>query len=153
MVVGALKQAGSGCYCPENVLVRALVADLVTRDEVVILDMEAGVEHLSRGVVEKVDALLIVTEPSRVGLASAARISGMAAQLGIRRVFLVGNKIRGSEEEEFIRAGAGDLVLIGSIPYFPETASAERRGERASDGLRSAVAAVRDAMDSALEAG
>ncbi len=154
LVVGALKRAGSGCFCPENTLVRALVANLVTRDEVMIFDMEAGVEHLSRGVVEQVDALLVVSEPSRVGLASAGRISRLAAELGIRRVLAVGNKVRDESEREFMRSGApAGVRFIGFIPFIPEIADGERQGSGPCAQLRDAAREVRDRLVEELRAG
>ena len=127
LVLGEVKGAGSGCYCPENVLLRALVNHLVLeRKEVVILDMEAGIEHLSRGSVASVDALLAVTEPSSVSVETTKRIEKMAKDLGLKRVLAVGNKIAGPEDEDFLRQNLGDIKIAAFLPRREEVQKAER---------------------------
>ena len=106
--LGTIKQGGSGCICPESALLRNLVTHLlVARNEVVILDMEAGIEHLGRGTASAVDAFLIVTEPVRRSLDTANRIRQLAADIGVARCYLVGNKVQDDADRAFIEAHAG----------------------------------------------
>ena len=122
LVMGGLqKRGGSGCFCPESAFLRALLAHLlVGREDVVILDMEAGIEHLGRGTSQAVDALIVVVEPSRRSIETALRIQGLASDLGVRKVFVVGNKVRDAEDEDFIRAHLSGMELLGVIRYDRE---------------------------------
>lgn len=127
LVLGEVKTAGSGCYCPENVLLGALVSHLVlARKEVVILDMEAGIEHLSRGSIGSVDALLAVTEPSSTSVETTHRIEKMARQLGLKRVLAVGNKITAAADEDFLRRNLKEIEIAAFFPWREEVRRAER---------------------------
>ena len=118
LVMGAEKGGGGGCFCPESAFLQALLAHLlVGRDDVVILDMEAGIEHLSRGTSQGVDAFLIVVEPSRRSIETAFRIKKLAEDLMVRNVFVVGNKVREPEDTEFIEKHTSGIEFLGSISY------------------------------------
>lgn len=118
LVMGTEKGGGGGCFCPESAFLQALLAHLlVGRDDVVILDMEAGIEHLSRGTAQGVDAFLIVVEPSRRSIETAFRIKELAADLKVRNVFVVGNKVREPADTAFIKQHALGLEFLGSICY------------------------------------
>lgn len=118
MVMGSVKKGGGGCICPESAVLKALMAHLlVYRDEAVILDMEAGIEHLGRATAQSVDRLLIVVEPGRRSMETARTIAGLAADIGLHRISLVGNKIRSGQDREFILAEAGGLDCIGFLPF------------------------------------
>ncbi|MAF11198.1 carbon monoxide dehydrogenase [Candidatus Poribacteria bacterium] len=118
---GAAREGGSGCFCPESAFLRALMAHLLFgRDDVAILDMEAGVEHLTRGTAQGVDALIVAVEPGRRSIETARRIRGLAGDLGIGRVWAVASKTRGDEDREFVASELGDVELIASIPYSAE---------------------------------
>jgi len=118
MVMGRMKRGGTGCYCPENALLQALVTHLLlARNEVVILDMEAGIEHLGRGTAKAVDKLIVVVEPSRRSLETAHRVDKLAKDIGLQNVAVVGNKIRSQSEEEFIVSGLPGFEFLGFIPY------------------------------------
>ncbi len=118
MVMGRIKKGGSGCYCPENALLRALLVHLlVARDEVVILDMEAGIEHLGRGTAKAVDKLIIVVEPSRRSVETAYRIAKLAKDIGLQNIAVVGNKVRSQSEREFIISSLPGFEFLGFIPY------------------------------------
>lgn len=100
LVMGALSNAGGGCACDANALLKALLAHLVLeREEWVVVDMEAGVEHLGRGTVAKVDRLLVVSEPSMRSLETAAEVSRMARELGLTRQVLVLNRATREQAE------------------------------------------------------
>ncbi len=131
IVMGRAEQAGEGCMCPANAVLRALMRHLVVeRGEAVVMDMEAGVEHLKRGTAEHVDALLVVAEPYRASLSVASHIIRLAGQLGIRRVFLVGNKVRGAGDRRALEelASREGVSLLALIPYDPEIEEAARTG-------------------------
>jgi len=118
MVMGQIKNGGTGCYCPENALLRALLTHLlVGRDEVVILDMEAGIEHLGRGTVKAIDKLIIVVEPGRRSVETAHRISKLAQDIGLSNIAVVANKIRSQAEREFLISSLPSFEFLGFIPY------------------------------------
>ncbi len=126
--LGTIKQGGSGCICPESALLRSLVTHLLlVRDEVIIMDMEAGIEHLGRGTAEAVDVFLIVAEPNRRSLATAAQIRRLALDIGLTRCYLVGNKIRAGDQA-FLEANSGGLPLVGLIREDGRVTEADREG-------------------------
>ena len=118
MVMGRMKRGGSGCYCPENALLQALVTHLLlARNEVVILDMEAGIEHLGRATAKAVDKLIVVVEPGRRAVETAYRVSKLAQDVGLRNVAVVGNKVRSQSEREFLISSLSGFEFLGFIPY------------------------------------
>lgn len=150
MVMGGVQKGGGGCVCPENVLLRSLVRHLLLeRDEVVILDMVAGVEHLGRATADGVDALIVVVEPGQRSIQTAHAIRRLAADIHIRRIFAVGNKVRTPEEETFVRQSLGDIPLLGVIHYHPEVIEADRRGMAPMD-IGGAVVAEIEQIQRAL---
>jgi CO dehydrogenase maturation factor len=129
LVMGKSKAAASGCYCPENVLLRRLLKHLVVeRDEVVIVDMEAGIEHLTRGTAGSVDAFVVVVEPGQRSIQTAGVVRDMARELGVKKVFVVANKVRGQDDVDFIRAGIGGMGLIGHISFHDDVMEADMKG-------------------------
>ena len=126
LVMGQVKRGGSGCYCPENALLAALMAHLIiARNEVLILDMAAGIEHLGRGTARAVDRLIIVVEPGRASIETAKRIMDLAEDIGLKNISLVGNKISGQKDEDFIRGKLVDYNILGFIPYDKGLVDAE----------------------------
>ncbi len=118
LVTGKSKEAASGCYCPENVFLRRLLKHLVVdRHEIVIVDMEAGIEHLTRGTTEAVDAFIVVVEPGQRSIQTANTVKEMAKGLGVKRVFVVANKVRGEDDLGFIRRLLPDAHILGSINF------------------------------------
>lgn len=143
--LGTIKMGGSGCICPESALLRNLVTHLlVARDEVVIMDMEAGIEHLGRGTAAAVDAFVIVAEPSRRSLDTALRIRKLAGDIGINRVFLVGNKIESPSDLDFIRQQVSDIPLAGSLPVDDRVSQADREGVPVFDAAPELVDRARE---------
>lgn len=129
IATGRSKEAASGCYCPENAFLRRLIKHLVTeRGEVVIIDMEAGVEHLTRGTAEGVDAFIVVVEPGLRSLQTARSVNSLARGLGIRKVVAVANKVGSREELEFIKKNLDNISLLGAISYNPLIVEADIRG-------------------------
>ncbi|KKN02057.1 hypothetical protein LCGC14_1121590 [marine sediment metagenome] len=119
IVTGKSRKAATGCYCPENVLLRRLLRHLIVeRDEVVILDMEAGIEHLTRGTTEAMDAFIVVVEPGQRSIQTAHTVKRLAGELGIQDVMVVANKVRGEADIEKIRQTISDgMRLLGSLSY------------------------------------
>ncbi len=130
LTMGTVKSGGTGCLCPESALLRSLVTHLLLRrDEVLILDMEAGVEHLGRGTATAVDAFLVVVEPGRRSIQTAHAIRALAKDLGIEHVYVVGNKIATGEDETFIVQQLPDFRVLGFLPNDPMALLSDRRGE------------------------
>lgn len=118
VVLGGVRRGGGGCACSANTLLRALLRHLILkREEAAVVDMEAGVEHLGRATAQGVDALIVVVEPDRRSLDTAARILPLAQELGLRHIVAVGNKVRNREDETFIRGGLpSSLPLLAMVP-------------------------------------
>jgi CO dehydrogenase maturation factor len=118
MVMGRIKRGGSGCYCSENVLLRALISHLLlARNEAVIIDMEAGIEHLGRATASAVDQLIVVVEPSRRSVDTAYTINRLAQDIGLRNIAVVGNKLHRQSEKEFLISSLPSFKFLGFIPY------------------------------------
>lgn len=129
MVMGKVKRGGSGCYCAENTLLQSLMAHLlVTRNEVVILDMAAGIEHLGRATARAVDKLIIVVEPGRKSIETALRIRNLARDIGVTAIAVVGNKIRNDADHEFVTTNMAGFEFLGFIPYDQAITDAEISG-------------------------
>ena len=112
IVMGKVNKAGGGCLCPENTFVKNLLSHLVVaRKDTVIMDMVAGTEHIGRGTAGSVDAFLIVTEPTHLGINTAKRIEALAKGLGIKKVFFIANKINGPKDTSFVKENLKDNFL------------------------------------------
>jgi CO dehydrogenase maturation factor len=139
--LGAVKMGGGGCICPESAVLRALVTHLLLRrDEAVLLDLYAGVEHLGRATA--VDAMLIVVEPTRRSLGTAAQIKALAGDLKLTRLFLVGSKVQSDEDRRLIESGSPGLPVLGHLPLDDAVRRADLEGKSAYDlspALRQAV--------------
>lgn len=134
LVLGTV-QAGAGCICPESVLLKNLVTYLVLeRDEVVILDMEAGVEHLGRATAGAVNRLIIVVEPGKRAIETLERVKELATGIGIKNLAVVGNKVRGENDKKFILENSRDIPVIGLLPFSEGMVDADREGLPASEG-------------------
>jgi len=130
LVMGTIERGRRGCACPENILLREVLNHLVLQNrEHVVVDMEAGIEHLGRGTAEGVDWMLVVVEPGWASLETAARVAALARDLGIRRVEAVANKISGTADLEFIRANLAALPLAGALPLDPGLELEARTGQ------------------------
>jgi CO dehydrogenase maturation factor len=132
IVMGTVKSANSGCACAANAVVRALLRHLVVeRDEVVILDMEAGVEHLGRGTATNVDVMLIVADANMKALEAARHIHGLASNAGLKQIFLVGNRIGSDAQRSAVESYADKygLKVLDFVPFDPLVAEAEMQGE------------------------
>ena len=129
MRLGGVKKGGGGCICPESTLLKALVMHVVlSRDEVVVMDMEAGIEHLGRATASAVDRLIIVVEPGRRSVETAGNIRKLASEIGLNSIALVGNKIRGKKDREFLLNNLSGFDFLGFIPYDDALIEADLNG-------------------------
>ncbi len=151
LVMGTIDRGRRGCACPENVLLRELLRHLVVAaGEHVVVDMEAGIEHLGRGTAEGVDAMLVVVEPGWASLQTAARVAALARDLGIARVQAIANKIHRAEDVAFIRNELTDLPLVATVAFDPEIEREARTGKHRQN---SALAGEMTRLAGALDAG
>jgi CO dehydrogenase maturation factor len=159
IVAGGVTHGGAGCACPQGVLLRRLLDHVVLEaDEAVIVDFEAGLEHLGRRTAEAVDRMLVVVDPSRASVETARRIRRLASEIGVSRVQVVGNQIRSVEDETWLAGELDGLELIGSIPWDDEVMRAERTGRpiaQLQGNVLDAVARLADKLGrmATLEAG
>ncbi len=129
MVMGAFKTGGGGCYCPENAMLKALVTHLLLdRKEVVIMDMEAGIEHLGRGTAQAVDRLLVVVEPGRRSVETARTVRKLATDIGLVRIGVLANKVRGPQDRAFLEEHMEGFEILGMIPYSERVIEADMGG-------------------------
>ncbi|UCH23902.1 MAG: AAA family ATPase [Deltaproteobacteria bacterium] len=129
MRLGGVKKGGAGCICPESTLLKALVTHIVlARDEVVVMDMEAGIEHLGRATAKAVDKLIVVVEPGRRSLDTAGHIRKLAAEIHLDHIVVVGNKVRSSNDEEFLKTNLPDFEFLGFLPYDAALIEADLEG-------------------------
>lgn len=134
MRLGGVKKGGAGCICPESTLLKALVTHIVlARDEVVVMDMEAGIEHLGRGTAQAVDKLLVVVEPGRRSIDTAGHIRTLASEIGLANIAVIGNKIRGLKDEDFLKKHLPDFDYLGSLPYDDTLIEADLAGKSPYD--------------------
>lgn len=132
LILGGLKKGGGGCFCPENALLKTLLKYLLTsREEIILIDMEAGIEHLSRGTAQSVDALVIVIDSGRKSWQTAWTIERLARELAIKNIFIVANRIRSDEEKKQILS---ELPLLGFIPFGQDILEQDQSGNYRFDG-------------------
>lgn len=144
LVMGTVDTGGTGCVCPEHVMLKAMLSSLVFRkDDVVIMDMEAGLEHLGRGTASMMDQFVVVIEPGARSIQTYTRIKSLAADIGVMRVRVVANKIRNESDRDFIRSRIPEDDLLGFITYNPEIIDADRRGLSPFDCSPSALEEIR----------
>ena len=124
LVMGTIKRGGGGCACPEHAFLKSLLSHLIiNREEWVLLDMEAGIEHLGRGTALGVDEMIVVVEPSRTSIETAHRIKGLSHDIGIRSLKIVGNKIQEPAEREYLEDQLKDFDVLGYLDYSDEIRS------------------------------
>jgi CO dehydrogenase maturation factor len=156
MVMGTVKSGGSGCLCAENALIRTLIQHLILyRDEVVVLDMEAGLEHMGRAVTQGVDAMIAVVEPGMRSVQTAFELRRLAADIGLQHTFVVANKVNRPEEEAILREKTEGFIWLGAMPYDAGAIEADLRGESpfARPGpLAEAVREIHSRLDAELAA-
>lgn len=134
LAMGTVKEGGGGCVCPESVLLKALMRHiLLEREDVVIMDMEAGIEHLGRGTAESVDALVIIAEPGLRSVQTANTTARLARQIGIEKLFVVFNKVIEDSEVEGLKEDMSDVEFLGDVHYSEAVRKADLEGKSAYD--------------------
>lgn len=147
LTLGTVDVGGSGCVCPEHVLLKRLIMHLVLRaDEVVIMDMEAGIEHLGRGTAGSVDEFIVVIEPGARSIQTYEKVKQLATDLGVKQVKVVANKVRDEEDEEYIRQNIKD-DLLGFVHYNTEVIDADRKGKSPFDFSDKAIEEIKQIKD------
>ncbi len=148
LVLGTVQRGGGGCICPESALLKNLVRHLfVGRSEVVILDMEAGLEHLGRGTASAVDAFIVVVEPGQRSLQTAQAVKRLAEDIGIHDVYMVGNKVRSERDRQFILESLPEDKVLGFLPFSEKAIEADIAGMAVFDTDPQLVAAARQIRD------
>lgn len=152
--MGSVDLGGSGCICPESAMLKTLFTHLLFRkDDILMLDMYAGVEHLGRATVDFVDAMLVVVEPTRRSLGTAEQIKGLAQDIGLTRLWLVGNKVRNPDEAAFLEQETPGLPVLGLLPADLAVQEADRTGVAVYDyvpALRQAAEQMASRLEAAL---
>ena len=131
LVLGGIEEPASGCLCPENALIKTLLFNLlVKRNEVIVVDFEAGLEHLGRGTAKGIDVMLVVTEPSQKSLDLCSKIIDLSKKLGVVNIFLIANKIFDDSQLSVIndRIKSWKIPLYHSIPFDLEIGKADLKG-------------------------
>ena len=145
LVMGTVDVGGSGCVCPEHVMLKAILSTLTYRkNDVVIMDMEAGLEHLGRGTASNMDQFIVVIEPGSRSVQTYRNVKRLAKDLGVKQVRVVANKIRDEQDEEFIRNAIPAEDFLGFIHYNPEIMDADRQGKSPYDFSPTAIEEIRN---------
>lgn len=144
LLLGTVETGGGGCVCPEHVMLKRIINHLILRsDDVVIMDMEAGLEHLGRGTCESMEQFIVVIEPGARSVQTYKNVKRLAEDLGVRQVRVVANKVRNAEDEEFIKSKIPEEDLLGFIHYNTEVIDADRQGKSPYDFSESITDEIR----------
>lgn len=150
VVVGDIQRGGGGCFCPENVMLKSLLSYVfIERDEYVIVDMEAGLEHLGRGTTEYVDALIVVVEPGQRSFHTARQVKKLSDDLGIKNLYIVGNKVMNEGDERLIRENLKEFSFLGVMAYNESIMEADKQGVSPYDmdpAIKAEVEGIIDAL-------
>ena len=143
--MGTVDVGGSGCVCPEHVMLKAILSSLTYRkNDVVIMDMEAGLEHLGRGTAANMDQFIVVIEPGARSVQTYRNVKRLACDLGVKRVRVVANKVRNESDEAFVRGAIPPEDLLGCIHYNPDIIDADRQGKSPYDFSPEAIEEIRN---------
>ncbi|MBW1615020.1 MAG: AAA family ATPase [Deltaproteobacteria bacterium] len=154
MKLGGVKKGGGGCICPESTLLKALVMHVVLlRDEFVIMDMEAGIEHLGRATATGVDKLIIVVEPGQRSIDTALNIKQLASEIALKNIVIVGNKIRNKKDEDFLKTRLADFKFLGFIPYDNQLIEADLNSTASYDIDSEAKIKAKEIVDNLIKRG
>lgn len=151
LVLGTVETAGGGCVCPENVMLRMIINNLILhKNEIAILDMEAGLEHLGRGTTAGMDQFVVVIEPGARSVQTYRNVKRLAEQLGVKKVRVIANKIRDKADEDFIKSRIPAEDLLGLVHYNTEVIDADREGASPydfSEKTKAEITAIKEIMD------
>jgi len=152
LVTGTINEGGHGCFCPESAVLRALLQHMILyHDDVVVMDMEAGVEHIGRATTKSMDRLLIVVDPGARSQTAATRIRKLAADIGLSKISIIGNRVRNEEDEKRIRENLSDFDILGFVSDDENISAADREARRPYDDLDKAPAVFKQIVDKLLE--
>ncbi|MDD4690714.1 MULTISPECIES: AAA family ATPase [Eubacterium] len=154
LTMGTVDLGGSGCVCPEHVLLKMLTTHLVLYEkDMVIMDMEAGIEHLGRGTASAVDAFITVVEPGVRSIQTYKRVCKLAADIGIHQVYVIGNKIRGQKDRDFLTQRIGAENIVGFIDYQDSISESDRNEHSPYDvpAIREMTAKLGDAIETIVQ--
>lgn len=144
LIMGTVDTAGSGCVCPEHIMLKRLISHLIIQNEdVVIMDMEAGLEHLGRGTAGNMEQFIVVIEPGARSIQTYKKVKQLATELGVKQVGVVANKVRGEDDEKYIRERIPAEDLLGFIHYNKEVIDADRCGKSPYDFSNTVVNEIR----------
>ncbi|MCL2095789.1 MAG: AAA family ATPase [Oscillospiraceae bacterium] len=136
VVLGGTNKGGGGCACPENTFIRSLVTDLVLyKNQTLVMDMEAGIEHLGRSTAMGVDVMIIIVEPGKRSLDCAENIIKLGGEIGIKNFVVAGNKINSKNDEEYIREYLSKQKINIFMPYAENIRKSDRDGISVLDAL------------------
>lgn len=145
LVMGTVQSGGSGCICPEATILKALMNHLVlARNEVVVMDMEAGVEHLGRATSGSVDALVVVVNPGARSRKAADTIRKLGRDIGIRNIIVLGNRVRSEDDKKLIQESMKDYEILGFLPELDEIVQSDRDGSRPFDDISKIPAELKE---------
>ena len=148
LVLGTVETGGSGCVCPEHVMLKRIINHLMLRsNDVVVLDMEAGLEHLGRGTTSGMDEFVVVIEPGARSVQTYKNVKRLANDLGVKQVRVVANKVRSADDEEYIRSKIPADDLLGFIHYNSEVIDADRQGRSPYDFSQTLIDEIRSIKD------
>jgi len=152
--MGAVRKGGAGCACPENVLLKSLLSEIILhRDEAVIVDMEAGIEHLGRATASAIQEMLIVVEPGARSIDTALTIMKLSREIGLQQFRIIGNKVQDEDQERWIRSHFPASLVVGMIPYSEAIRDADRKEQPLIDILDDRLRTEFGAVFSALVSG
>ena len=144
LVMGTVDVGGSGCVCPEHVMLKSILSALTYRkNDVVIMDMEAGLEHLGRGTASHMDQFIVVIEPGARSVQTYRNVKRLAKDLGVKQVRVVANKVRDAQDEEFVRSAIPEEDFLGCIHYNADIIDADRQGKSPYDFSPTAIEEIR----------
>lgn len=150
LTLGTVDSGGSGCVCPEHVLLKRLCSHLVLQNkDVVVMDMEAGIEHLGRGTAQGVDAFIVVVEPGERSLQTYRKVKKLGKDIGVKQVFVVGNKIRNQEDEQFVAENVEKQEILGYIWYNQDVIDSDRANKSpydSSEEVKSQIRAIKNKL-------
>ena len=149
LVMGTVDRGGSGCMCPASSFLRALLRHVVLKESsVVIMDMEAGIEHLGRGTTRGIDLMIVVVEPGARSLETAERIKGLGTDIGVEKFAAVINKA-GEEDLWAVESRLRDMgiPILGTIPYDSSLVRADLAGRSPVEERGEAMAAIEGIKD------
>jgi CO dehydrogenase maturation factor len=152
MLMGTIKRGGGGCVCAESVLLKSLLQHLILfRKEVVIIDMEAGIEHLGRATAQAVNHCIVVIEPGMRSIETAWRIKELTLDIGVKSVYAIGNKVRKTTDEDFLRKNLNSIKLLGTISFDEALVEADLYRRSVWDQGKRIVGEIRKMVDAITE--